>query len=214
MRLHDYDASGNCYKARLLLALQGHDYERVPVDIFAGDTLTDGYGRLNPLRETPVLELEDGRVITQSSAVVWFLADGTEWLPGDPFGRAQTVMWMSFEQERVMGGIGGARFRLMTGRATAEDPLIRSRLELGRDALDHLQAELARRPWLLGEHPTAADVAVYAYTHVAADAGLALGGWPAVDAWCERIRALPGYPGDLPPYPPNAAAGAGSSIYG
>ena len=91
MRLYDYAASANCYKARLLLAPLGRDYERVPVDIFAGDTLTDAYGALNPARETPVLELDDGTVVTQSSAILWLLAEGTPYLPGDPVRRAQVV---------------------------------------------------------------------------------------------------------------------------
>ena len=153
MRLYDYAASGNCYKARLLLALLHRAYDRVPVDLFAGDTLTDAYAALNPVRETPVLELDDGTVITQSPAVLWFLAEGTPFLPGTPLERAQVVQWLAFEQERVMGGIGGARFRLITGRASAEDPLIVGRLATAREALDVLAVHLAGRNWLLGEHP-------------------------------------------------------------
>src|SRR5262249_11312245 len=110
MRLHDYDASGNCFKVRLLLALLGREYERVPVDIFAGDTLTPELARLNPVRETPVLELDDGRVLTQSNAILWYLAEGTPFLPAGPFERGEVVQWLSFEQERVMNGLGGARF--------------------------------------------------------------------------------------------------------
>src|SRR4051794_28584292 len=110
MRLHDYAPSGNCFKVRLLLALLGRDYEQVPVDIFGGDTLTDDFGRLNPLRETPVLELDDGEVLTQSNAILWYLAEGTPFLPATPLGRARVAQWLAFEQERVMGGIGGARF--------------------------------------------------------------------------------------------------------
>src|SRR5438128_752968 len=80
MRLYDYPASANCYKPRLLLALLGRDYERVTVDIFAGDTLTDAFAALNPARETPVLELDDGTIVTQSSAILWLLAEGTPYL--------------------------------------------------------------------------------------------------------------------------------------
>jgi glutathione S-transferase len=213
MRLHDYAASGNCFKVRLLLALLGVSYERVAVDIFGGDTLTEQFGRLNPLRETPVLELADGRVLTQSNAILWYLAAGTPWLPDDPFAQAEVAMWTAFEQERVMGGIGGARFRIVTGRAEATDPAMQSRLATGREALDRLGAVLSERDWLVGDGPTIADISVYAYTHVAGDAGLGLGGWPAVDAWCERIRSLPGYAGELAPYPANARPGAGRSIY-
>jgi glutathione S-transferase len=206
MRLYDYAASGNCYKARLLLALLGRPYERVPVDIFAGDTLTDAYARLNPARETPVLELDDGTVVTQSAAILWLLGEGTPYLPGDAVGRAQVVQWLCFEQERVMAGIGGARFRLITGRAPG------GRLALAESALIMLAAHLEERPFLVGEAPTIADVACFAYTHVAPEAGLELP--PAATAWLDRVRALPGFVNDLEPYPDNARPGAGRSIYG
>ena len=106
MRLYDYAASGNCFKVRLLLGLLGRPYERVPIDIFAGDTLTDAYAEINPLRETPVLELDSGERLAQSSAILWYLAEGTPFLPDDALGRAQVAQWLSFEQERVMGGLG------------------------------------------------------------------------------------------------------------
>ena len=93
MRLYDYDASGNCFKVRLLLALLGREYERLPVDIFAGDTLTDEYARVNPLRETPVLETDDGELIAQSNAILFYLAEGTEYLPDDRVARAQVLQW-------------------------------------------------------------------------------------------------------------------------
>ncbi|MGZ6705830.1 MAG: glutathione S-transferase family protein [Solirubrobacteraceae bacterium] len=213
MRLYDYDASGNCFKVRLLLALLEVAYERVPVDIFAGDTLTDAYAALNPARETPVLELDDGRVVTQSNAILWFLGHGTDWLPGDRFGQARTVEWLTFEQEQVMGGIGGPRFRLLTGRVERGDAALQGRLAIGRGALDRLDGVLGAQPFLLGDAPTIADLSVYGYAHVAGDAGLDLAGWRAVAAWCERIASLPGYAGELAPYPPNTRPGAGRSIY-
>jgi glutathione S-transferase len=206
MRLYDYAASGNCFKVRLLLALLGREYERVPVDIFAGDTLTEAYGALNPLRETPVLELDDGRVLTQSNAILWFLGEGTAFLPGEPFARGLVASWLSFEQERVMGGIGGPRFRRLTGRAS--DP---ARLDTGRGALAVLDAHLDGRDWLVGEAPAIADVGVFAYTSVAPDAGLELP--PRVSAWLDRVRALPGYVNDFAGYPENARPGASRSIY-
>jgi glutathione S-transferase len=208
MRLYDYDASGNCFKARLLLALLGREYERVPVDIFAGDTLTPEFAALNPVRETPVLELDTGEVITQSNAILWYLAEGTPFLPDDPLDRARIVQWVSFEQERVMGGIGGLRFRLLTGRG--EPP---GRRELAESALAVLEARLADADWLVGARPSVADVSVFAYTSVADDAGLGLERYPAVVRWLDRVRALPGFVDDFVPYPDNARPGAGRSIY-
>jgi len=206
MRLCDYAASGNCFKVRLLLGLLGQEYERVPVDIFAGDTLTDAFGALNPLRETPVLEIDDGRRLTQSNAILWFLAEGTEFLPGDAFARGEVAAWLSFEQERVMGGIGGPRFRALTGR-----PLDASRLQTGRGALRVLDDHLTFREWLVGDAPTIADVGVFAYSSRAPDAGLEV---PThVAAWLERVRALPGFADDYVSYPDNARLGRSRSIY-
>jgi glutathione S-transferase len=210
VRLYDYPASANCYKARLLLALLDRDYERVPVDIFAGDTLTDAYAELNPARETPVLELDDGRLLTQSNAILWYLAEGTEYLPDDPFARAKVAQWLFFEQERVMSGIGSARFRILTGR----DPeLAAARLELGRGALELLDAHLEDRAFLLGDACTIADLGNFAYTHVAADAGYELERYPAVSGWLARVARLPRFLADLVPYPENAWPGRSRSIY-
>jgi glutathione S-transferase len=210
MRLYDYTASAHCYKARLLLALLGRDYDRVPVDIFAGETLTDEYAELNPARETPVLELDDGRVLMQSNAILWYLAEGTDYLPGDPFERGQAAQWLFFEQERVTSGVASARFRVLTGR---NPELVPARFELGRTALAMLDAHLSERVFLVGDRCTIADIANFAYTHVAGDAGYDLGAYPAMTRWLERIRRLPGFVDDLAPYPDNARPGASRSIY-
>ena len=213
MRLYDYDASGNCFKVRLLLALLGREYERVPVDIFAGETLTDGYARVNPLRETPVLETDDGEFVAQSNAILFYLAEGTGYLPDDPVARAQALQWTYFEQERVMPGLGGTRFRRLTGRAAADPARDARRFQTGVETLATLDAHLAARDWLVGDGPTIADVSIFAYTHVAGDAGFELERYPAVVAWLDRVRALPGFVDDLAPYPENARPGKGRSIY-
>ena len=179
----------------------------MPVDIFAGDTLTDAYAALNPVRETPVLELDYGELITQSPAILWYLAEDTPFLPAERVARAHVLQWLAFEQERVMGGIGGTRFRRLTGR-----PEIPGRFAIGAEALALLDTHLGRRDWLVGERCTIADVAVFGYGHVATEAGLTPG--PNVLAWIERLRALPAFVDDLEPYPDNARAGAGRSIYG
>ncbi|HWM11000.1 MAG TPA: glutathione S-transferase family protein [Solirubrobacteraceae bacterium] len=213
MRLYDYDASGNCLKVRLLLGLLGREYERVPVDIFAGDTLTEEYGRLNPLRETPVLETGGGAVITQSAAILWYLGEGTPYLPPDPVDRARVVQWLVFEQERIMATLAGVRFRVITGRAAADARGIVARREAGRAALDVLEAHLATTPFVVAGAPSIADLALYAYISVAGEAGVELDDRAAVGAWLERLRALPGFEDDLVPYPANAQAGASRSIY-
>ena len=190
--LHDYAASANCLKVRVLFGLLGRDYRRVAVDIFDGGTLTAAYGELNPLRETPVLVTGDGEVVTQSNAILWFLAEGTPFLPADALSRARVVQWLLFEQERVMPGIGNPRFRLLTGRAALDPAGVAARQETGREALAILAAELASRPFLVGVAPTIADLAVYGYAHAAEEADIPLAPYPAVTAWIDRLEALPG----------------------
>ena len=214
MRLYDYAASGNCYKVRLLLRLLAIPYERVAIDIFAGDTLTPEFERLNPVRETPVLELDSGETICQSNAILWYLAEGTAYIPSDPLGRGQVVQWLSFEQERIMSGIGSARFRRLTGRAALDPAADRARFETGTGALQVLDTHLTERAFLVGDSCSIADLSAFAYTSVADDAGFGLAGFPAVSAWLGRVQALPGFVDDLEPYPDNARPGGGRSIYG
>jgi glutathione S-transferase len=211
MRLYDYPASGNCYKVRLLLALLDLEYERHSVDIFAGDTLTAAYGRLNPARETPVLELDDGTVLTQSNAILWFLAEGTALAGHDRLTRARIVQWLSFEQEWIMKGVGSARFWTLTGRNPDQ---LQARRESGREALAFLEAHLATTPYAAGPELTIADISLFAYSHVAPDAGLELAPYPAILAWIQRVEALPRFMDDFVRYPDNARPGAGTSTYG
>ncbi len=213
MRLYDYAASGNCYKARLLFALLGLEYERMPIDIFAGDTLTAEFARLNPVRETPVLQLDSGETITQSNAILWYLAEGTDYLPEDRLERGRIVQWLSFEQERVMPCLGGTRFRRLTGRAALDPALDAARFETGLDALRVLGDHLADRSFLVGERCSIADISVFAYTNVADQAGFELWAFPAVAAWLERVRTLPGFIDDRLIYPENAQPGRSRSIY-
>ena len=211
IRLYDYVASANCYKVRLLLAQLGRDYERIPIDIFDGHTLTDEYAAINPHRSTPVLELADGRRLVESNAILVHLAAGTEFLPDDPFELAQVVRWLIYEQTDVMPMIGGLRFRLITGRITADK--VARRREAAHEVLKILDQHLGEHDFLAAGRYTVADIAVYAYTHVAGDAGIELDPYPAVTAWLERVSSQPGFMDDLEPYPPNAQLGAGRSIY-
>ncbi|MEP6893013.1 MAG: glutathione S-transferase family protein [Gaiellaceae bacterium] len=213
MRLYDYAASGNCYKARLLLAPLGLAYERVAVDIFAGDTLTPEFEKLNALRETPVLELDSGETIAQSNAILWYLAEGTEYLPATRLDRARIVQWLSFEQERIMPGLGGTRFRRATGRAILDPTLDAARFQTGLGALRVLDDQLRERDYLVGDRCSIADLSVFAYTHVCDQAGFELSAFPAVVAWLGRVRALPGFVDDDLRYPENAQPGRGRSIY-
>ena len=211
--LYDYAASANCYKARLLLANLGMEYERVAVDIFAGDTLAPEYRALNPTSQVPVLVPEDGDPLFESAAILWYLADGTPLLPASRLGRARTLQWLSFEQEQVMSGIGGARFRALTGREALDPELVAARREAGAGALDILEGTLAEHDFLVEDRYSIADIAVYGYAHRAEEAQLELEPYPAFRAWLERVEQQPGYVEDVDPYPPTARPGASRSIY-
>ena len=213
LRLHDYPASANCYKVRLLLAQLGRDYERVPVDIFGGDTLTDEYARLNPQRQTPVLERDGAEPLTESGAILVHLAEGTAYLPEDPHERAQALRWLFFEQTEVIQGIAGLRFRLITERIRPDGREALWRRSVGDAALGVLNDRLEKGDYLAGHAYSIADISLFAYVHVANEAGFELSGYPNVQAWIERVEGTRGYMNDLEPYPPNSMAGRSRSIY-
>jgi glutathione S-transferase len=213
MRLYDYPASCNCYKVRLLLAHLGRPYERVPVDIFAGDTLTDEYARMNPVRTTPVLETDDGRYLPESNAILVYLARDTPYLPDDAFELAQVVRWLVFEQTDVIPTMGGLRFRLLAGRLQPSDPDAVRRKEGALEVLRLLDDHLETRDFFVGGRYTIADVAIYGYSHLAHEAGIDMEPCPSLRAWFERVERQPGYVEDVEPYGANAAPGAGRSLY-
>jgi glutathione S-transferase len=213
VRLYDYAASCNCYKARLLLAQLRVPYERVAIDIFDGDTLTDEYAAMNPARTTPVLETDDGRFLPESAAILVYLAEGTPFLPGDPFERAEVVRWLVYEQTDVIPTMGGLRFRLLVGRLTPDEPDAVQRKEGSLEVLRLLDDHLATRDFFVGGRYTIADIAVYGYTHLAHDAGIEMEPYENVRAWFERVEQQPGYIEDVEPYGANAAPGAGRSLY-
>jgi glutathione S-transferase len=199
---------------RLLLAQLGRPYERVPIDIFDGDTLTPEFERLNPQRSTPVLELDDGRVLVESNAILWYLAAGTPFLPDDAFGQAEVVRWLVYEQTDVMYMIGGLRFRLITGRFAPDSDEAAARQSGAHEVLRLIEGHLRSREFLAAGRYTIADIAVYSYAHVAEEAGIDTSGCAAFRAWLDRVSAQPGFVDDLEPYPPNASVLAGRSLYG
>ena len=214
LRLYDYFASCNCYKVRLLLAQLGLRHERVPIDIFNGETLTDEYSAMNPSRTTPVLETEDRRYLPESNAILVYLAKGTPYLPDDAFELAQVVRWLIYEQTDVIPTMGGLRFRLLVGRLTPSDPDAIRRKEGAAEVLRLLDEHLGTRDFFVGGRYTIADVAIYGYSHLAHEAGIDTRPYPNLRAWFERVEQQPGYIEDVEPYGANAAPGAGHSLYG
>jgi glutathione S-transferase len=213
IRLYDYPASCNCYKVRLLLAQLGLAYERVAVDIFNGETLTDEYARINPMRTTPVLQTHNGRFLAESNAILLYLATGTRYLPSDALELAQVVGWLIYEQTDVVPMIGGLRFRLAVGRLAPSDAdAVRRRNGAGA-VLELLDEHLAANEFFVGERYTIADIAIYGYTHLAHEAGLDTLPYANLTAWLGRVQRQQGYIEDVEPYGANAWPDAGRSIY-
>ena len=213
LRLYDYSASCNCYKVRLLLANLGRAYDRVAVDIFNGETLTDEYARINPMRTTPVLETEDGRYLTESNAILLYLAHGTPYLPQDAFELAQVVRWLIYEQTDVVPMIGGLRFRLQVGRLSPTAPGAVRRHAGGIAVLSMLDEHVATHDFFVADRYTVADIGIYGYTHLAHEAGYDMRSYTNLAAWFERVEQQSGYIEDVKPYGANATPGAGRSIY-
>lgn len=206
MRLYTIASSANGYKAELLLALLGRPYDRVEVDIFAGASRTPEFLAMNPAGRVPVLELDDGSFLPESNAILWHLARGTDFMPAALADQDRALAWLMFEQSEVEPVIGSARFWLQTGRDRARRDELGRRLDWARQTLALLERELSARAFLVGERVSVADLALYAYVHLAPEIDLPLP--PAVAAWCARIAALPGYvPGALV-YPASAQVAA------
>lgn len=193
----DYN-SGNCYKIKLMLSLLGATYEWVPVDILNGETETVAFLAKNPNGKIPVLELEDGTCLWESNAILNFLAEGTPYLLTEPRLRTQMLQWQFFEQYSHEPAIAVARFiEFYLGLPQERLEEYRVLHKRGYKALKVMEQQLMRTPFLVGEHFSIADIALYAYTHVAHQGGFDLTQFPAIEQWLERIRQQPGYVGML-----------------
>jgi len=194
LTLYDFAPSGNCYKVRLLLAQLGRAYERVPVDILKRESRTPGFLAINPNGRVPAVRLDDGRVLAESNAIAWYLAEGTSFLPDDAFDRADVLRWMFFEQYSHEPYIATVRFWITElGAAEERAGEIDARRPEGYAALGVMERRLAVHDWLVGDRYSIADVALYAYTHVADEGGYDLEPYPAVCAWLARVAAEPGH---------------------
>jgi glutathione S-transferase len=201
LRLYDYLPSQNAWKVRLLLSHLGLEYERVPVSIFEGESHTEAYLEKNPAGALPVLEVEPGRTIAESNAILCYLAEGTPYLPEDRFERAQAMQWLFFEQSYVEPQIGSLRYWTLTGKlAKRSEDMVAGKRASSLRALAALERHLARRKFLVAERYTIADMAVYAYAAHADEAGLDLAPYPAFRAWIGRVEAQPGFLRERFPY--------------
>jgi glutathione S-transferase len=192
MLLYNNAVSGNCYKVRLLCAHLGLPLELHELDVLDRSDRPQLIGDLNPALRVPTLVLEDGRPLPESNAIMWYLADGTEYLPTDPYERAQVLQWFMFEQYDHEPNIAVARFFKLFG-VTPSDELLEMKMAGGRKALAALDRHLAGRQFLVGDRYSVADISLYAYTHVADEGGFDLGDYPAIGPWLERVATQPGH---------------------
>jgi len=206
MILYEHDTSGNCLKCRLLLNELGLAYESVSVDLFRGETRTQAHFARNPDGRIPVLELDSGETISESGAILLYLAEGSDYLPNDRLARARVAQWMFFEQNRIEAELAVARFMRLAGRDRTMPAAYAQRLERGTDALAALERGLADgRAYITGETYTIADIALYGYVHCAADAGTDPRVHRHVAGWLDRIEARHGFVNDLAPFPDYAS---------
>jgi glutathione S-transferase len=190
--LYDYLDSGNGYKVRLLLALLKQPYRWVELDIMQGQSRTSEFLAKNANGRIPTLELEDGTCIAESNAILWYLGEGTSFVPQDRLPRAQMLQWMFFEQYSHEPFVATPRF--IVKHLPADSPRraeLPKRLEQGRAALAVMESHLGTRRFLIGERYTIADIALYAYTHVAHEAKLDLTPYPHIRAWIGRVEEHP-----------------------
>lgn len=192
MRLYDFLESGNGYKVRLVLHQLGIPFERVEMDIVHGATRTPAFLAKNPNGRIPTLELPDGTFLAESNAILFYLADGTPLLPSDRLERAQVLQWMFFEQYSHEPNIATSRFWLHHVELTPERrAALVEKKRAGDAALGVMEAHLGSRAYFVSERYTIADIALYAYTHVADEGGFDLDPFPAVRAWLARVAGQP-----------------------
>jgi glutathione S-transferase len=192
MLLYESRVSGNCYKVRLLLAQLGIEYERHELDVVDRSDRPEVIGHLNPGLRIPTLVLDDGRPLAESNAIMVYFAQDTPHWPEDRYEQAQVLQWLFFEQYSHEPYIAVARFWRIAGIEPAESEL-QAKRRGGEAALQALERHLEGRSFLVAERYTIADIALYAYTHVAPEGGFSLDPYPAVRAWLERVAAQPGH---------------------
>ncbi|HMI86680.1 MAG TPA: glutathione S-transferase family protein [Polyangiaceae bacterium] len=194
LRLYDYLGSGNGYKVRLLLRQLDIAFERVEVDIMAGATRTPDYLAKNANGRIPLLEISAEERLAESNAILFYLSEGTAFLPKARWQRAKVLEWLFFEQYSHEPNIATSRFWIkFLGLNDERRAALAQKQKLGHAALDVMETHLGKSSFFVADTYTIADIALYAYTHVAHEGGFDLGPYRAVRAWLERVRSQPGH---------------------
>jgi len=193
LTLYDFRPSGNGYKVRLILKHLGIPYDYVDTDILKGETRTAAFLAMNPNGKIPTLDFGDGRVLSESNAILLHFADGTAFLPGDPWEKSKVHEWLFFEQYSHEPNIASPRFWLhYLEPGQYDETELRKRQKAGRAALQIMEDYLTENAFF-GPNYGVADIALYAYTHKADEGGQKLADFPAITAWFERVCAQPGH---------------------
>ncbi|OGT60287.1 MAG: glutathione S-transferase [Gammaproteobacteria bacterium RIFCSPHIGHO2_12_FULL_63_22] len=201
LTLYDYLPSQNAWKIRLLLNHLGLPHRTVQVSIFEGEGQSEAFRRINPTGKVPAIELDDGRTLAESNAILAFLADGSRYLPTDRFDRARVHQWLHFEQENIESVIGALRHWTLTGKLSRRSPdLVAAKRAAGLRSLAILESELSSRPFIAGDDYTIADMSIFGYCSRAEEAGLSLEAFPKVRAWIARVEAQEGFNAGVHPY--------------
>jgi glutathione S-transferase len=193
MLLYDSTVSGNCYKVRLALTQLGHTFERHEVDVVHRRGRAELLGALNPALRVPTLVLDDGRPLAESNAILCYFAEGTDLMGDDAYERAQVLQWLFFEQYSHEPYIAVVRFWTLFAPTRPPEGQIAERRQGAEAALRAMEGHLSGRTFFVGERYTIADIALYAYTHVAPEAGFQLDAFPSIEAWLARVAAQPGH---------------------
>jgi glutathione S-transferase len=193
-KLYEFSSSGNCYKVRLLLTHLGIPFERVEVNILRGETRTPEFLSKNLNGRIPVLEIEPGKFLAESNAILFFLGENTQFVPEDAWERSQVLQWLFFEQYSHEPYIATSRFWMsLLGKADEYRDALNQKREPGYAALTVMERHLRDRKFFVGDRYTIADIGLFAYTHVADEGGFDLSGFPAILAWLEQVKAQPRY---------------------
>lgn len=201
LTLYDYLPSQNAWKVRLLLNHLGLSHRTVQVSIFEGEGQSEAFRRINPTGKVPAIELDDGRTLAESNAILAYLSDGTAYLPADPFGRAKVHQWLNFEQENIESVIGALRHWTLTGKLARRDAgVVATKRNAGLRSLAILEQELSSKQFIAGDRYTIADMSVFAYGSRAEEAGLSLNAFPKFRAWIKRVEAQDGFLTEMHPY--------------
>jgi glutathione S-transferase len=191
-KLSEFFSSGNCYKIRLLLTQLNIPFQRIEINILKGESRTADFLAKNPNGRTPVLEIEHGKFLAESNAILFYLSEGTDFLPTDSFEKAQVLQWLFFEQYSHEPYIATSRYWIsILGKAEEYREALNQKRAGGEAALKVMEKHLTEHQYFVGERYTIADIALFAYTHVADEGGFDLSGFPAIQAWIKRVQAQP-----------------------